>query len=293
VPLITESQRIQRIKELLNELNKFPPEQHEVVRVPWSGGEPRHCKVITISADEVLLNPHSHRLRAQLQDDPEWSELSKEPLGEAAQRALARHIRDSRTEDSFAALKESLLREGQTHPGVMTHKGVLVNANTRSVAIREFEDPARRFLRVAVLPEAAQPAQLALLELHLQMQKELKEDYSLTNELLFVEEMHDKHNVPPTQVARELRYYPDNPKKGEQEVLLRLQVLDLVRQMQTIPKDGLKLTFFDQIKLEQLRGCTRATAHSSTLTQPRLAPCWRAGCSLWQWAFTTFTRFDV
>ncbi|MDQ2984383.1 MAG: hypothetical protein M3R70_10760 [Actinomycetota bacterium] len=254
MPQITEPQRVQRIRELLNELNKVPPEQHEVERVPWSGSEHKYCKVVTIGADEVLLNPDSHRLRAQLQDDPRWVELSKDPLGDEAQKVLAEHIKNSRMVESFEALKESLLKEGQAHPGVMTHKGVLVNANTRAVAFREIEDPSKRYIRVAVLPETAKQSELALLELRLQMQKELKEEYSLTNELLFVEEMHDKHKMPPAQIARDLRYFPDRPKKGEEEVKLRLEMLDLIRQMQKIPADGLKLTFFDQIGLEQLRG---------------------------------------
>ena len=254
MPQITEAQRLQRIRELLNELNKIPPEQHEVERVPWTGGEYKYCKVILIGADEVVLNPDSHRLRAQLQDDPRWGELSKEPHGDDAQRVLAEHVKAARSVEAFAALKESLLNEGQTHPGVMTHKGVLINANTRAVAIREFDDPSKRYLRLAVLPETAQQSELALLELRLQMQKELKEEYSLTNELLFVEEMYEKHKMPTLQIARDLRYFPDKPKKGEEEVKLRLQMLDLIRQMQKVPATGLKLTFFDQIGLEQLRG---------------------------------------
>jgi len=245
---------VQRIRELLNELNKIPPEQHEVERIPWSGGDQKYCKVITIGADEILLNPESHRLRSQLQDDPRWADLSKDPFSDDAQRVLAEHVKISRPVESFEALKESLLDEGQTHPGVMTHKGVLVNANTRAVAIREFDNPSKRYLRVAVLPEIAQQSEIALLELRLQMQKELKEDYSLTNELLFVEEMFEKHKMPASQIARDLRYFPDKPKKGEEEVKLRLQMLDLIRQMQRIPADGLRMTFFDQIELEQLRG---------------------------------------
>jgi hypothetical protein len=256
VAQITEAQRVQRIRGLLNELEKIPPEQHAVQEIPWTGNASKFCKVIKIRADEVLLNPESHRLRAQLQDDPRWEELGKEPLGEQAQKVLAEHVKKARSGEAFAALKESLLREGQTNPGVMTHKGVLINANTRAVAISELDDPARRYIRVAVLPETAQQSELALLELRLQMQNELKEEYSLTNELLFVEEMSIKHEMPPAQIARDLRLSVDKPKKGEEEVRLRLEVLDLLRQMQKIPAEGLKLTFFDEqdVKLEQLRG---------------------------------------
>lgn len=250
---ITEAQRIERINELLRELNKVPPERHEVERLPWSGREPVLCPVIKIGVDEILLNHRSHRVRAQLEDDPEWKELRKDPHSEAAQRLIERHVRDARKPEEFAALKESLQREGQTHPGVMTHKGILVNANTRVVALRELEDPSLRYIRVAVLPSTAQPDELALLELRLQMQKELKVDYTLTNELLFIEELSSERHLTDAQIARELRVYPESERKGENEVRLRLRMLDLIREMQRIPDEPLSLTFFDKLGYEQLR----------------------------------------
>jgi hypothetical protein len=253
VAQITEAQRIERIQSLLRELNKVPPERHEVARLPWSGGEPLLCQVINIGVDEVLLNHRSHRLRSQLEDDPEWQALANEPHSDPAQRVLERHIRKARTLEEFAALKESLLRDGQTDAGVMTHNGVLVNANTRAVAIREFEDPSRRYIRVAVLPATAQTEELALLELRLQMQKQLKVEYSLTNELLFIEELSSERHVTDAQIARELRIFPESVRKGENEVRLRLRMLDLIREMQRIPDEPLTLTFFDTLSYEQLR----------------------------------------
>ncbi len=231
----------------------MPPERHEVARLPWSGGEPLLCQVIKIGVDEILLNHRSHRLRSQLEDDPEWKDLRKEPYGGPAQRVIERHVREARKQDQFAALKDSLLRDGQTDAGVMTHNGVLVNANTRAVALREFEDPARRYLRVAVLPPTAQAEELALLELRLQMQKELKVEYSLTNELLFIEELSSERHLTDAQIGRELRINPESERKGENEVRLRLRMLDLIREMQRIPNEPLPLTFFDPLAYEQLR----------------------------------------
>lgn len=250
---ITEAQRIERVQSLIRELNKVPPERHEVARLPGSGGEPLLCPVIKIGVDEVVLNHRSHRLRSQLEDDPAWQELRKDPQGEPAQRVLERHVREARTPEQFAALKESLLQDGQTDAGVMTHNGVLVNANTRAVAIREFEDPSRRYIRVAVLPPTAQAEELALLELRLQMQKELKVEYSLTNELLFIEELSTERHLSDAQIARELRIFPESQKKGENEVRLRSRMLDLIREMQRIPDELLPLTFFDTLSYEQLR----------------------------------------
>jgi hypothetical protein len=253
MPQITEAERIRRISQLLSDLNKVPPERHEVERLPWMGGEHLLCPVINISVDEVVLNHRSHRIRAQLEDDREWHELRKDPLSEAAQRLIERHVRAARREEEFSALKESLLAEGQSHPGVMTHTGLLVNANTRVVALREVEDPARRYVRVAVLPQVVQPEELALLELRLQMQKELKVEYSMTNELLFIEELSKERRLSAAQIARELRIFPESQRKGENEVVLRLRMLDLIRTMQAIPAERLLLTFFDRLSYEQLR----------------------------------------
>lgn len=254
---ITEAERIARIQQLLAELHKMPPQKHETVQMPWTAGEPL-LEVIRVGVDEVLLNPQSHRIRAQLQDDPEWEDLSHDPYGEAAQRLVQRHVREARTPEEFSALKESLLSEGQTDPGVMTHKGLLINANTRVVALREVDDPLKRSIRVAVLPPTAKPEELALLELRLQMQKQLKVEYTMTNELLFIEELSVKRGLSASQIARELRIKSDSPKKGESEVMLRLKLLDLIRVMQRIPHRPLPLTFFDQrIKLEQLREVQR------------------------------------
>ena len=236
---ITATEREQRIKQLLYDLQKVPPERHEVKRLPWTGGDHLHCSVIVMSVDEVLLNPSSHRIRAQLQDDPRWAELSAAPHSPAAQALIEETVRQARSPEEFTALKDSLVKEGQTEPGVITYKGLLVNANTRVVALRSVDDPAKRYVRVAVLPESAQQDQMSLLELRLQMQKDLKVEYSLTNNLLFIEELSVDRRVPEAQIAQELRIHPDNPRKGENEVRLRLQMLDLIRSMQKIPDEPL------------------------------------------------------
>lgn len=250
---ITESQRTMRIQGLLADLHRVPPEKHETVRVPWTTDERQLLDVISIGVDEVLLNPDSHRIRSQLQDDPAWEDLRKDPFSEAAQRTIERHVRDARDPDEFQALKDSLLQDGQVDPGVMTHSGLLINANTRAVALRDVEDPSRRKLRVAVLPPTADADELTLLELRLQMQKDLKVEYTLTNELLFIEELATVRKLSPKQIARELRIHPESEKKAAAEIEARLQYLDLIRVMQRTPSRTLPLTFFNAIKLEQLR----------------------------------------
>jgi hypothetical protein len=256
VAQITVTERVSRIRKLLNELNKMPPEKHEVELISGFGA-PIHCPVISIDAHELLLNHRSHRVRAQLQDDSQWEELRNDPQSEGAQEIIAFHIREDRGEEQFTALQQSLLREGQTHPGILTHDGVIINGNTRAVALREVADPSKHYIRVAVLPETIKPQQINLLELRLQMQKELKGEYSFTNELLFVEELKDVSKMPPEQIATEMRIYPGNPKKGTAEVLLRLRILDLIRKMQGVPDKRLPLRFFDRLAYEQMKQTLR------------------------------------
>lgn len=253
VPNVTEAQRIQRIKELLKKAHQLPPDNHEVIRVPVPGNEPVACHVITMRVDEVVLNPHSHRVRAQLEDDPEWGGHKADPYSDAAQAIVQRYVRRARDDDKFAELKASLASEGQIEPGVITSDGVLINANTRAVALRELEDTNKKYIRVAVLPETVQPDELAFLELRLQMQKDLKEDYTFTNELLFIEELSSEQKVSDAQIAKELRL-----KGGATEVRTRLQLLDLIRRLQTMPTDRLRLTFFDDLSYEQLKELHRA-----------------------------------
>ena len=255
---ITHDERLGKIRRLLADAQKMPPKEHEVVRLPDTRGEAVLAHVINMNVGDVLLNPHSHRVRAQLEDDPEWSSLRDDPFSERAQNVIQRHVIDARDPDEFVALKESLVREGQTDPGVMTEKGVLVNANTRAAALRELEDPSLQYIRVAVLPDTFDNAEISLLELRLQMQRELKVDYTLTNELIFIEELANERHFPLTQIAREMRIYPENERKAANEVERRLKMLDLIRLMQQIPSEPIKLTFFDGLKLEQMRGLLSA-----------------------------------
>src|SRR2546421_656391 len=83
--------------------------------------------------------------------------------------------------------------------------------------------------------------------------KQHKVEYTLTNELLFIEELSSERHLTNAQIARELRIFPESQKKGESEVALRLRMLDLIRDMQKIPATRIPLTAFDKISYEQLR----------------------------------------
>lgn len=249
---MTHQERVQQIRKEVEAADKRPPDRQVGFELIQVGGTEYRCPVISFPADDVLLNPMSHRLRSQLESDPEWQELSKDPYSDKAQELLERYVREARTLEQFKALKESLERDGQEYPGVMTYQGVLINANTRAVALRDLTDPNKRYVKAAVLPKV-RDSELALLELRLQMQKDLKEPYSVTNELLFIEEMYTKFKTPPKQIAEDLRIA--SGKRGETEVNLRLKLLGFLRELMTIPEEPLKLRFFDErnVKLQHLK----------------------------------------
>ena len=256
MPQVTKNQRAQAISELVREANKQPPtEKHPVERIEGIKGGAVNCDVVTISSDQLLLNPNSHRLKAQLLDDPLWNGidgaagLMVDPFSDNAQMLIADYIRKS---EYYSQLKASLQNDGQAQNALITHEGVLINGNTRAVALREMNDPTKKYIRVAVLPSHVDPVELNILELRLQMQKELKSVYSLTNNLLFIEDL-KKAGMGYEQINIELRYDLDSPKKGVTEVKTRLESLDFIRFLQKRDSSGLRLTEFDKLGYEQIR----------------------------------------
>lgn len=153
-------------------------------------GQPEILPVVSLPVDSLVLNPDTHRIRAQKSLDAVREEaLENDPYGEVAQgylqHLLSRDPVNPEHEDtSFKELRESLDEYGQEEPGIVTRAGVLVNANTRCVALREL---GKREILVAVLPSDAAEADTEAIELVLQLRKEHKRDYSFVNALLAVD----------------------------------------------------------------------------------------------------------
>lgn len=248
MPQLTGNARIARIKQLQEELNRQPPQQHETIPVDGVEGL---CDVITIDAHDLLLNHRSHRIRTQLEDAPEWEDLKGDPQGDEAQALIAQFIREEH--ETFAELRQSLKEKGQEYAGVITYDGVLINGNTRAVLLRDFPI-TKRGIRVAVLRPTVTPQTLTLIENRLQTQKDLKGPYSMTNFLLLVEDLHKNNKMSPEDVAAEMRISLGNPKKGASEVLMHLQILDLLRKLRKIPKTPLPLNWFNRVKTENMKG---------------------------------------
>ena len=172
----------------------------ETLRVPWRGGQ-KKMPVIQIKIAAILLNPRSHRIKAQLESDPKAAKLiESNPESDDAQEVIAKLLRETA---GFEALKQNLKDEGQKDPGIITRDGLLVNANTRAVAL---SDLGVEYIEVAVLPSDAQPDEIYDLELDLQVAQDYKTDYSFTNEMLFIDDMITKLNRDEEDVACRLRW---------------------------------------------------------------------------------------
>ncbi|MGW0574981.1 hypothetical protein ACWD25_03245 [Streptomyces sp. NPDC002920] len=178
----------------------------ETVTVDWNGQQ-IHVEVVDLPLSGLYLNPGTHRIRAQRTHRPDQDRnLDKDPFGEAGQEYLtsllkARPSNPDVRDPDFDKLKDDLLQFGQNDPGLVTHHGVLVNGNTRAVALREL---GKQSMRVGVLPPSFTQADIDAVELALQLRQDQRRDYSYINRLLAMEEQAGLGRTPE-QIAKEFR----------------------------------------------------------------------------------------
>src|SRR4051812_33868621 len=103
-----------------------------VADVYWRGAMVTR-PVVPLPLDALLLNPTSHRIHSQLESHEQRQVVARDPYSEEAQKIIAAILRGS---EFYEELLQSLTQEGQRDYGVVTSEGVLVNANTRAVALR-------------------------------------------------------------------------------------------------------------------------------------------------------------
>ena len=253
---MTNEGRHKRIQQALRAWEQAP-EPRETLPLPWRGAT-TVFPVIQLEVDVPLLNSRSHRLQAKLEAHPEREVVRDSPWDERAQAIVAQALKERHR--NYQKLKESLQNEGQRDPGAITREGVLTNANTRAVALRDLDLADKRWIRVAVLPPDASPQELAELELALQVQDPLKDEYALTEKLLFIEEMARVYDKTAKQIAFDLRWATSDGRSlraGAEQVEQHRRILLLVREMQKLTTPTLPLTFFDD-KLEQLKALEKA-----------------------------------
>lgn len=223
----------------------------EMAAVPKTGGE--HSRlvwrgenilfdVIRLPLDMVVLNANSHRIKSQLESESaeRRKTVHDDPWSAEAQAIIADIIEHTKGfEDVLAEMQDP----GQREPGVITRPGVLINANTRVVALRKVNPQG--YVNVMVLPENPDPKDLARLELDLQERRDVKQPYTFTNSLLFIEDLKDRFNYSDADAAEALRLNKD-PKKALVEVQRRTRMLGLIREIQKRSEGAIPLTFFDE-----------------------------------------------
>jgi hypothetical protein len=178
----------------------------ETVTVDWNGQQ-IHVDVIDMPLNDLYLNPGTHRIRAQRSHKPDQDRnLDKDPFGDPGQEYLrsllqAKPSDPNQRDPDFDKLKEDLAKFGQNEPGLVTHHGVLVNGNTRAVALRELSKPS---MRVGVLPSSFTQADIDAVELALQLRQDQRREYSYINRLIAMEEQAAMGRTPE-QIAKEFR----------------------------------------------------------------------------------------
>ena len=182
--------------------------------IRWKGGK-LVLPVASVDVSLVLLSHHSHRIKAQLQSLPQSDQdvVESDPYGQHAQEIIARLLRETA---GYDRIKNALAKDGQLNPGVLTTGGVLVNANTRVVALRELR---QQYVKVLVLPGDAGEKEITELELRLQMEQEVKQEYSFTSQLLFIEDLINSDNYTTLEVGRALRPSLTNSKSDRKKAV--------------------------------------------------------------------------
>ena len=143
-------------------------------------GESLPLEVVRINVSVPLLNHDNSRLRAQLKSHPQGDVVLRSPMESESQEIIADLLRGT---DQYEKLCEQLEDKGQVEPGVVTRDGMLVDGNTRLVALR---DIGKTGIDVAVLPTSATDDDFFDVEASIQLRKLVHRDYTYTNQLLLV-----------------------------------------------------------------------------------------------------------
>jgi hypothetical protein len=242
---ITTEARSEGIAAALDAAKQAVADGHGTsTNITWKGSA-LVLPVASVDLDLVLLNPHSHRISAQLQSLPEdvQSMIDADPHGAEAQSTIAKVLRET---SGYNRIKLALQNDGQLDAGVITTAGVLVNANTRAVALRELK---KGYVKVVVLPQDATSKEILDLELLLQMRQDVKQDYSFPSQALFIEELINSRKFTTLEVGRRIRsdltQSQADQKKAQELVELELRLLGLMRQVREASGGLIKWTFFD------------------------------------------------
>lgn len=191
-------------------------------------------EVIRIHPKHLLLNHDNSRLGAQLIDHPKRSVVERDPTSSEAQEIIASLLRKT---ERFAKLKEELRELSQQNPGLVSRDGLLINGNTRVVALRDLGVDG---VDVAVLPADALARDFLDLEMSLQMRRLTHQDYTFTNELLLIEKYRNAGHTEK-ELARKMGWIRGWKRKVDQAS----QLLQLVKEIRKLTDPPLGFSVFD------------------------------------------------
>lgn len=246
--VLTEQAREERIAEALAAAQEAPePRRTEQLR--WKDGEVLLLPIVRVPVEATVLNPGSHRIKAHLEALGEKAApVRTDPYGQEAQSLIAEILRGT---PGYEQIRGALDRDGQLNAGVLTHKGVLVNANTRRCAL---EDLGHDYIDVVVLPRDATDREITDLELELQMERDVKQEYTFTARLLFIEDLVVGRGMGAEEVGLRLeRSLADSPKgrqKARELIEQEMRLLRLIREVVSASNGAIKITKFDDDRQE-------------------------------------------
>jgi hypothetical protein len=263
----------------------------ETVTVDWNEQQ-AHVEVVDLPLSGLYFNPSTHRIRAQRSHDPGRDEaLEKDPWSAESQDYLRFLIEASPTDPNlrdpdFDKLMESLGQFGQNDPGLVTHQGVLVNGNTRAVALRKL---GVQSMRVGVLPEWFTWADINAVELSLQLRKDHRRDYSYINRLLALEEQASLGRTPD-QIAKDFRI---QVKTYHQERWILSTIRELIDRSRSGGGVGLRLVDFEgaQERLKELHRLF-VKLESADRDQAEVLKEWRLAAILLDFSKTDVRHID-
>ncbi|MFE3737439.1 transcriptional regulator [Streptomyces sp. NPDC059134] len=183
------SKNRERVEQHLKELATTSGVQ-ETLTIEWRT-KPLVVQVIDMPLESLYYNPGTHRIRAQRSYDPVQDRLLDEDPWNTESQEYLEHLlqaepsNPAEKDKDFNELKESLKDFRQNEPGLITREGILVNGNTRAVALKQL---GVAHIRVGVLPEYCTWADINAVELSLQLRHDTRRPYSYINRLLTIEE---------------------------------------------------------------------------------------------------------
>ena len=200
-------------------------------------GQWRSLEVIRVQPSLLLLNNNNSRLTAQLADHPSRSVVIEDPLSAEAQEVLQALL--AKTE-KFQDLKTELKVLGQQNPGLISRDGLLINGNTRVVALRQLGVDG---IDVAVLPIDATNDDYLDMEMSLQMTTLTHQDYTFTNELLMMRKYLGLGHSEE-ELAVRMGWVRNAKKKIDQADRL----LTIIEEVRTLSESALPYQIFDNKK---------------------------------------------